>query len=274
MRKTKNILALMLSAILCYLCVACSFQSKDDTNEPSTSLENTSVTDITSLYEWEEVSGGLKLTKYLGNDKKIVVPSSIENKSVVSIGTTFSGNIVIEEIELPDSVRSGDLIGCKALKRVIARGIQCFLNLKGCESLEYLELSGVEEKKDFSISNISNPLPVLHELKLPKLKELNVWEGFSYEYLPGLKKLDISGATVVSLSYYSWPSNLEEVKINENINYYQISFDTGKVGMICTDEHIDEHSDCKEITQDNINEVYCELFQCEKIVVNGVEYKK
>ena len=135
--------------------------------------------------------------------------------------------------------------------------------MEGCDSLEYLDLSGIEEASGIYFSYL---LPV-QELKLPKLKEFSLWQFGS---LSELRKLDISSATSVYVGYYKWPSNLEEVKINENINNYTISSDTGKVGMIC----IDKYSDSKEITQDNVSEVYCELFQHEKIVVNGVEYKK
>lgn len=264
----KKSIALISAAILYYFCIACNFQS-DNKIKSNPSSENASVSDITSIYEWEEVSGGIKLTKYLDDEKKIVVPASIGNKAVISVGVAFSGNIVVEDIELPDSVKYGDFTGCKALKRMVAPGISSphNLNMNGCDSLEYLDLSGIEELNETAFSY---SLPV-QELKLPKLKNFSLYQ---FSYMPELRKLDISSATSISVGYYKWSSSLEEVKINENFDKYRISSDTGKVGMIYIDKYNPYDESDEDITQSNISEVYCELFQHEKIVINGMEYKK
>ena len=44
--------------------------------------------------------------------------------------------------------------------------------------------------------------------------------------------------------------------------------------MIYIDKYNPYDESDEDITQSNISEVYCELFQHEKIVINGVEYKK
>lgn len=77
-------------------------------------------------FEYEEINGGIKITKYIGNDKKVVVPSTIENKKVIQItDTVFSGNVVLEELTLPEEIgnlSSSFFSGCDSLKELTFLG--------------------------------------------------------------------------------------------------------------------------------------------------------
>ncbi|MGM9644590.1 MAG: leucine-rich repeat domain-containing protein [Eubacteriales bacterium] len=69
-------------------------------------------------FEYETVDGGVRITKYVGEDSIIVVPDSIEGLPVCEIGeSAFSGG-VIRAIYIPDSVESiaqGAIDGCEGL---------------------------------------------------------------------------------------------------------------------------------------------------------------
>lgn len=85
-------------------------------------------------FEYESVSGGVKITNYKGNSKKVVIPSILGNKKVVSIASTaFSGNAALTEITLPEGVTTFDLNlfkNCDALTNVTCKG--------EIEKIEYL----------------------------------------------------------------------------------------------------------------------------------------
>ena len=75
-------------------------RSKDDTSEASASNGEYEYTDI-------PVSGGLDLTKYLGTDLDIIIPSKINGIPVVSLNVTFSKSDHCKDITsvvVPDSV--------------------------------------------------------------------------------------------------------------------------------------------------------------------------
>lgn len=94
---------------------AISEDKKDDKTETK---EEEPTVPLEDLFDWENVDGGIKITKYKGSDVHVVVPDIIENKKVVSIGNTFDGNVVMESIVLPKYATKVDLTDCDSLKRV------------------------------------------------------------------------------------------------------------------------------------------------------------
>ena len=82
-------------------------------------------------FEYETVDGGMRITKYVGEDSIIVVPDSIEGLPVREIGkSAFSGGVV-RAIYIPDSVQS------------IAQGA-----IDICEGLSTLRLPFVGDGKE------------------------------------------------------------------------------------------------------------------------------
>ncbi len=248
-----------------------SEDENDYSEDESKGDENTDKEDENpeNFYEYEEISGGLSLTKYKGNETAITVPSIIGNKKVVSTGTAFSGNVLIEEIVLPDSVTYADLSGCENLISVKAAGIKDFddIELSDCTSLKYLELPGITslyvDRNDYvrfpeyvetlRLDNATGELSVyrirggthLKTLIIPKIEE--IWDG-----------------------YERWPWDLENVTISENIKYYYYDDDINAPGAICSDKG--DYG--KLITSENAAYVYCSVFGVDQITVNGVLYKK
>ncbi len=76
----------------------------------------------TSEYDYYADDAGIVLTKYIGNDKEVVVPSEIAGKAVVKIKGTFFDNKTIEKVVLPNGITEiGEhtFYGCTNLKTVI-----------------------------------------------------------------------------------------------------------------------------------------------------------
>ncbi len=193
-------------------------------------------------FEWENTSGGVEITGYKGNSTRVVVPELIGSKKVVSVGNTFSGNVLLEELVLPEGVERTNLSGCKALKYFEARG-------RG-GSGSYVPAS-------------------VEELILPELG----WFAFEGDCSnDALKKLDISTATTIE--FYEncvVPSELAEVKISEEIDYYHEYGDGSIEGLYTTKGEIEDWRFA--IDDSNRAEIYCKAFGKEKITVNGVLYE-
>lgn len=76
----------------------------------------------TSEYDYYADGAGIVLTKYIGNDKEVVVPSEIAGKAVVKIKGTFFDNKTIEKVVLPNGITEiGEhtFLGCTNLNVVI-----------------------------------------------------------------------------------------------------------------------------------------------------------
>lgn len=73
-------------------------------------------------YDYYANDTGVVLTKYNGNDKKVVVPSEIDGKAIVKIEGTFYNNQSIEEVILPEGITiigEQAFYGCTKLKNII-----------------------------------------------------------------------------------------------------------------------------------------------------------
>lgn len=225
------------------------------------------------LYEWQEISGGVEITKYLGSETKIVVPSVLANKAVVSVGTAFSGNVTLKDLELPDTVTKADLTNCKELKRLVVDGNIKYvgtasisgIRLTGCTALEYIKLSKATE-----VYLDQEQLRSVRELVLPSLK--------SAIGLPqSLEKLDVSGAQTIHRMQLP---NLKEVTIGKDVQWYiyNVNDEGTETGIysVCKEKPGDYYDGARvysrEITEENKARVYCELFGNDEIIVNGVKY--
>jgi len=138
-------------------------------------------------FEYEDVLGGIKITKYTGNSSKVVVPETIDGKLVVSVGDTFSGNVNLVSLELPVSCESADLTNCSNLKYLAAPGCRF-------STVWFLE---VESLETLIVPNLSH------------------WDS---NYMPNLEVLDISGAEHIECMYFSVDTTNY---MDRNGNYYE-----------------------------------------------------
>ena len=120
--------------------------------------------DDASQYVTEDVDGGIKLLKYVGNVGVAIIPSEINGKAVVVVGyRAFAFNESIEAILLPQNVKlieSEAFSGCSKLQVAFSKGE----NLKeieesafsSCGLLVKVELpSSVEKINGFAFQNSS-----------------------------------------------------------------------------------------------------------------------
>lgn len=104
-------------------------------------------------YTFEFVSIGrdskrceVTIHKYLGNKKKVIVPSAIEKISVTKLMNTFTGQAEIEYIDLPrylKVINADTFRDCKSLKSItlpLSLDEICSNSFKNCVSLEKISL--------------------------------------------------------------------------------------------------------------------------------------
>ena len=121
----KKILAVILAIIMMLSFVACGGNEGDD-GEQNNNSQNTISESPAKDFEYEEVNGGLKITKYLGNSEVVSIPSIINNKKVVEIkNEAFSGNVKLKEIIIPNTISFLDLYNfnnCDSLQKIVYLG--------------------------------------------------------------------------------------------------------------------------------------------------------
>ena len=101
-------------------------------------------------FYYEEVSNGVKITSYYGNNVDVVIPDDIDGKPVVEIGrSVFYVNSSIKSVTIPKTVKS---IGtkafsyCKNLEKVTFTGA-------GLENIEERAFESCEKLSQFSFPN-------------------------------------------------------------------------------------------------------------------------
>ncbi len=83
------------------------------------------VTPDKSQFEYRTLSGKVRITKYTGSAKKIIIPDYIDGSPVTMIMKPFSGNATLEYVKLPATVTSA-IAGCFSL----------------CSNLTYIDVDG------------------------------------------------------------------------------------------------------------------------------------
>lgn len=150
-----------------------SCQNQFDPNTSSSSITNSEDITTESDFLWEEVDEQIILTKYLGNNKIVRIPATINGKQVVELSHTFEENKTIESVYIPDGI---SIIGdkafhdCDALTQVsmpdsvIAIGFGAFsfcdslVNLNLSNNLQSIGLDGISHC--WSLETISIPASV------------------------------------------------------------------------------------------------------------------
>lgn len=137
--------------VLCFLSAFGCDKSQSSANETNP-----------KFFEYEEIDGGLKITKYVGESDVVVVPSIIDNKKVIALDkSVFSGNVTLKEVTLAESFTSFS--------------ISTFEN---CESLQKIVHCGNVTNFATVFPDIISSLPSLQTLEFYKIEE----EPFRYDF--------------------------------------------------------------------------------------------
>ena len=172
----KKFASILLAALLCISCVACTADEEtgnelDDYTPPAT----TSKISTGTVTFKDGPSESAIITKYAGKPEKheVVIPPVINDRGVSGIGKeAFYHQTLITKITLPDSVEFIDdfaFAGCTSLetivipKSVVRIGKYAF---QGCTSLKSVVFAGaeLEEIDDFAF----NDCGILSDITLPE----------------------------------------------------------------------------------------------------------
>lgn len=223
--------------------------------------------------EWENTDEGIEITNYKGNAKRVVIPDTIENKKVVSIGEAFCGNVTVETLVLSKNIEKLDgdsLANCDGLKRLEAPGVTRFVG-------DELDLDSLEEL-------------VLPALKKLELNDIEDCERLRYLEVPAVEYIRAYRSS--NKDMLLWPDSLEEVVIPEGMwaktgeNYYDWDDEDPGYPMVAAlmipselDYEDVDPDDLRyghaytEITAEYADSLYCYFFQADFITVNGELYQ-
>lgn len=232
----KRLIALFLILVMAFSLSACGKDDKHKDNDPVQSGNDSTITDNSdsrnsddvtisidsvkkaqetdpSLFEYDDVDGGVTITKYTGTDDVVSIPETIEGKDVVSIGaSSFMNCSTLIGLKLSDSVTVVDekaFLNCKNMKVLVTGTSLKTINKYGfgnCTSLSDVELNeGLHELKlsSFGFTNIT-------KIEIPS--SVTVIESPFTKQTDG--KLIIVGETGSSIEKY----------VNENGSEYNIEF--------------------------------------------------
>ena len=193
-----------------------------------------------SDFAYEKLTGGkIRITKYNGSSKTVVIPDQIEDLPVSEIGgSAFAGNSTLEAVKLPKDLKtvgSQAFSGCTSLSTVrfnaktVVIGDAAFLK---CSSIEKIELPGtLETISERAFMECSG----LKEIMYPASVKYIGWRAFRscsnlekanypvslestggnvYEYDEKLTSITVpEGVTELAASAFASMSQLKEVKL-------------------------------------------------------------
>ena len=154
----KTILVLLTLSLLTTAFVGCASSPDDTPKKPAATTATAPDTENpASDFEYKENNenskGGIAITKYVGTDTDVIIPSTIDGKTVTVIGQlAFNGNDTITSVIMPDSITmigTGSFSGCDLLSTVVLSN-----------SLEQIDYEAFASCK--SLSNITLPDSLTH----------------------------------------------------------------------------------------------------------------
>ena len=184
--------------------------------------------------------GSVKIIRYTGKAKKVVVPSKINGKKVRYLGEAFYKNKKVEKVKLPEGLLNvSGFEKCSNLKEInIPKSVVSIdsFAFKDCKKLKKIKLpKKLKEIGDYafynccSLKEIDIPNNVksiqqdafaycskLEKVKLPKKLTYIDWDTF--QYCKSLKSIVIpEGVTVIEDNAFDLCESLEQVVLPESL---------------------------------------------------------
>jgi len=136
MKKSLRFLTLLLALILCLPLYAC-----EKTKEDETTLEST-------VFEFESIDeNSYKVSKYIGEETAVQIPSTYKGKAVISIADfAFTDRTNIESIIIPNSITTigyGAFKNCSSLANITIPNSVTSIEgsaFENCDSLEVIDI--------------------------------------------------------------------------------------------------------------------------------------
>ena len=188
------------------------------THDPDVSIVEVTKIAPAIPYEYTIADGKVTITKYLGSEVKVNVPSEIEGKSVIAIGANaFAENKTLTEVALPASVISigqSAFAMCTNLESINAEKVMSFgaYAFFQCSSLKAFTFNdNIETLPIYMFSECTS----LASVKLPsKLKALS---NHLFDACESLKSVNIpGGVTVIERSAFE-NAGIETIVIPDSV---------------------------------------------------------
>lgn len=153
-----------------------------------------------SDFEYEETDGGIKIKKYIGNDLIVVIPESINGKSVVEVKSyLFANESNVKGVYFPKTIEKlkYTFTNNDDIQVVIAEGIEQILDsvFLNCKSLHTVVLDdSLQELGYFSFATLPNLKEVYISANMNKITE--ELEGSLFSNCPNLTIKGKSGSNI------------------------------------------------------------------------------
>ena len=188
------------------------------THDPDVTVIEVSGTSRTIPYEYTVEDGKVTITKYLGSEAEVIVPSEIEDKTVVAIGANaFAKNEALVKVTLPASVTSigqSAFAMCTKLESINAENVETFgaYAFFQCSSLKAIVFNdSIENLPVYLFSECTS----LANVKLPA--NLKALSNHLFDACESLKSVDIpDGVTLIDRSAFE-NAGIETIVIPDTV---------------------------------------------------------
>ena len=188
------------------------------THDPDVTVIEVSGTSQPIPYEYTVEDGKVTITKYLGSEAEVIVPSEIEDKPVVAIGANaFAKNEALVKVTLPASVTSigqSAFAMCTKLESINAENVEAFgaYAFFQCSSLKAIVFNdSIENLPVYLFSECTS----LANVKLPA--NLKALSNHLFDACESLKSVDIpDGVTLIDRSAFE-NAGIETIVIPDTV---------------------------------------------------------
>ena len=244
------------------------------THDPDVTVIEVSGTSQPIPYEYTVEDGKVTITKYLGSEAEVIVPSEIEDKPVVAIGANaFAKNEALVKVTLPASVTSigqSAFAMCTKLESINAENVEAFgaYAFFQCSSLKAIVFNdSIENLPVYLFSECTS----LANVKLPA--NLKALSNHLFDACESLKSVDIpAGVTLIDRSAFE-NAGIETIVIPDTVTEIgDYAFENAPLTMVTFGKNVEKLGSlvfwgCDELTEivipDKVTAIpYGTFFKC------------
>lgn len=155
----------------------------------------------------------ISIDNYNGDSKRVIIPEKIIGQEVIEIGeNAFSNNLIIEHIQLPDSViaiNNFAYFGCRNLRSIhFGSGIRRIGDntFAECESLQNIQIRS-------EIDYIGTNAFTLSGIETVEINEIKIWQEESFSLCSKLTSFSVKKADRIPEACFSHDIYLEKIRI-------------------------------------------------------------
>ena len=212
------------------------------THDPDVTVIEVSGTSQPIPYEYTVEDGKVTITKYLGSEAEVIVPSEIEDKPVVAIGANaFAKNEALVKVTLPASVTSigqSAFAMCTKLESINAENVETFgaYAFFQCSSLKAIVFNdSIENLPVYLFSECTS----LANVKLPA--NLKALSNHLFDACESLKSVDIpDGVTLIDRSAFE-NAGIETIVIPDTVTEIgDYAFENAPLTMVTFGKNVEK----------------------------------